>query len=109
MYVNEVFLAGECARDPEPHFSENGTQSTTVALCLREERDGKEYKTYVPVECWGKSAEVLAEMQQGDPVFIKGKLRWKSWTKDGEKQGRLEVSSWSVQPVAASATAGVRN
>ncbi len=109
MYLNECFLAGEIARDPEVSFSNNGTQITNIALCLREERDGKEYKTYVPVECWGKSAEVLAEMQQGDPVFIKGKLRWKSWTKDGEKQGRLEVSSWSVQPVVAPEPVGERN
>ncbi len=109
MYVNEVFLAGECARNPETKYAENGTQSIAVALCLREERDGREYKTYVPVECWGKAAEVLAEQQQGDAVFVKGTLRWKSWTQDGEKQGRLEVMGWSVQPVAASMPVGARN
>ncbi len=109
MYLDECFLAGECARDPETKFAENGTQSTSVALKLTEEKDGKQFATYVPLECWGKAAEVLAEMQQGDPVFIKGKLRWKSWVKDGEKQGRLEVMSWSVQPVEAPATAGTKN
>ena len=83
MHLNDVFLAGELARDPEVRFAENGTQSATVALKLIEEKDGKQFATYVPVECWGKAAEVLAEMQQGDPLFIKGKLRWKSWMKDG--------------------------
>ncbi len=97
MYVNECFLAGECARDPETQFAENGTQSTSVAVKLTESKDGKQFTTYVPVEAWGKSAEALAELQQGDPVLIKGKLRWKSWTQDGAKQGRLEVLGWSVQ------------
>ena len=109
MYVNEVFLAGECACDPETRFADNGVQSATVALKLTEEKDGKQFSTYVPVECWGKAAEVLAELQQGDPLFVRGKLRWKSWMKDGKKEGRLEVMSWSVQPVGAAATIGERN
>ncbi len=109
MYVNEVFLAGECARNPETKYAENGAQSTSVALKLTEAKDGKQFTTYVPVEAWGKAAEALAELQQGDSLFIKGTLRWKSWTLDGAKQGRLEVMGWSVQAVAAPATDGARN
>ncbi len=106
MYVNEVFLAGECARNPKTKFADNGTQSTSVPLELTEEKDGKQFTTYVPLEAWGKAAEALAKLQQGDPLFVRGKLRWKSWMKDGKKEGRLEVMSWNVQPVEASATGG---
>lgn len=109
MYVNECFLAGECARDPETRFADNGTQSTAVALKLTEEKDGKQFTTYVPLEAWGKAAEVLAELQQGDPLFVRGKLRWKGSMKDGKKEGRLEVMTWSVQLVAAPAAAGAKN
>ena len=102
--LNECFLVGDITRDPEVSFSDSGTACARTTLCVTEDRDGMAWKTYVPVECWGKSAEVLGDLPKGTTVFLRGKLKWRTLTKDGKKDGRLEVASWSVQlvhPVAA--------
>jgi single-stranded DNA-binding protein len=65
MLINEVLLLGTIAREPEVSFSDNGAQIARTALCLTEERDSQTYKTFVPVEAWGKSAETLGDLSRG--------------------------------------------
>src|SRR5687767_4312513 len=97
MYLNDTFLYGTLAKDPTTAFQDNGTQVTSVRLCVAEESNGQIYRTYVPVEAWGKAAQVLADLTEGDSCLVKGKLRWKSWEKEGQKHGTLIIHTWSVQ------------
>ena len=80
---------------------DNGAQVAWVALCLREFVNDREFKTFVPVEVWGRASQTIAELPVGATILVRGKLRW---MKRGEKQG-LEVMSWSVQ--TASVAPGV--
>jgi single-strand DNA-binding protein len=97
MYLNDTFLYGTLAKDPTTAFQDNGTQVTSVRLCVAEETGGQTYRTYIPVEAWGNAAQVLADLAAGDACLVKGKLRWKSWEEEGQKQGTLIVHTWSVQ------------
>jgi Single-strand binding protein family len=76
--LNERFLAGTLASDPETSFTNTGTQVTSTRLCIAEAREGQVYRTWIPVEGWNKSADALAALQEGDTVLVKGKLKWKS-------------------------------
>ena len=91
--LNDTFIAGTLAKDPTTSFQDNGTQVTSVRLCVTEESNGQTYRTWVSVEAWGKAAQVLAELGEGDACLIKGKLKWKSWEKAGQKHGTLLVST----------------
>ena len=95
--MNEVFLAGTLAKDPVTSFREPGSQVTTARLCIPETRDNQTFRLWVDIEAWGKTAEVLADLQEGAAVVLKGRLKWKSWEKEGKKQGMLIVAAWSVQ------------
>jgi single-strand DNA-binding protein len=103
--LNEVFLAGTLAKDPTTSFQDNGTQVTQARLCVAEESNGQTYRVWVPIEGFGRAAQVLAELTEGDACLIKGKLKWKSWEKDGKKQGTFIVSTWSVQALAVAEAA----
>jgi single-stranded DNA-binding protein len=103
--LNDVFLAGTLAKDPTTSFQDNGTQVTSVRLCVLEESNGQTSRTWIPVEAWGKSAQILADLSEGDACLIQGKLQWKSWEKDGKKQGMFIVSTWSVQALAVAEAA----
>lgn len=109
VYMNDVFLAGTLARTPEVKETDKGVQVTHGVILLEDESDdGRSFKTYVPIISWGRSAEVLAGLQQGDAVLVKGRLRYRSWKdKDGKKVGRLEVSSFQVQAVPVAETANM--
>jgi single-stranded DNA-binding protein len=98
--MNEVYLAGVLSADPVAQPGDTGAACTTARVLVTEARDGQVYKTYVPIEAWGKAAPVLAQLAEGDAVLLRGKLRWKSWEKNGQKQGSVIVSAWSVQPLA---------
>lgn len=69
----------------------------STALCIEESGDERSFRTFVPIVAYGRTAGVLRELAEGTPVLIKGKLGYRSWTKDGVKTGRLEVTCWQVQ------------
>lgn len=108
MHLNQCTIIGQLADDPETRFLDSGHQLTTVSLRIEEEgRDGKTYKTFIPVEAYGRAGEALAECSKGDTTVITGKLAYRSWTdKEGTKRGTIKVSAWQVKPLHAPVTAG---
>jgi single-stranded DNA-binding protein len=101
VHLNECYLAGVLSSAPDV-VAEGApaVACTTARVLVTEARDGQVYKTFIPIEAWGKAAPVLAQLQEGDAVLLRGKLRWKSWEKNGQKTGSVIVSAWSVQPLA---------
>ena len=99
--INECFLAGTLARDPTTVVQDSGSPLTSARLLISEERDGQVWKLWLDVEAYARTAERLATLREGDAVLVRGKLKWKSWERDGKKQGTLLVNAWSVQPLSA--------
>jgi single-stranded DNA-binding protein len=105
VHLNECYLAGVLSADPDVVQEGTAPMCTTGCLLIQEERDGQVYKTYIPIEAWGKAAPVLAALHEGDAVLLRGKLRWRSREQHGQKQGSVIVAAWSVQPLVQVAAA----
>jgi single-stranded DNA-binding protein len=94
--MNCVSLTGVLASDPKPMDTE--TPSCHARLCVTElGKDGQTYRVYVPFEAWGAAAITISPLAAGTPIAISGKLKWKSWEKDGRKQGSIVVSTVAVE------------
>ena len=106
MHLNQCTLIGQLADDPETKFLDSGHQLTTVSLRIEEEgRDGRTYKTFIPLEAYGKAGEALAECSKHDAVVVTGKLAYRSSTdKEGNKRGTIKVSAWQVKPLQLAVT-----
>jgi single-stranded DNA-binding protein len=99
--MNTVSLVGVLASAPKP-VSETQTPCVSARLCVEEVgKDGQTYRLWVPVEAWAQAAVTLAPLGEGTPLAISGKLKWKSWTKDGQRQGSLVVSCFTVDVLDA--------
>ena len=95
--MNSVCVVGVLAGEPRPQ-SDTQTPCCTARLCVEEQgKDGQTYKLYVPLEAWGQAAISLGPLPEGTTVALSGKLKWKSWLKNGEKQGSLVVMTSQVE------------
>lgn len=103
MDLNHVTLTGTPERDPITRFQDHGTQQTSWTLRVEEVNPaGQLFKLFVPVECYGTTADQAGELNAGDAVVIAGKLKWTSYTaKDGSKQSRLCVLARLVKRLAS--------
>jgi single-strand DNA-binding protein len=102
--VNTVILAGHLTRDPQ--LRSVGNEKTVASFGLAINRrfkagDGetKEEVTFVDVECWGRTAEVVGQYcAKGAPLYIEGRLKLDTWEdKDGTKRSKLKVVADTVQ------------
>ena len=65
MTLNTCCLLGQVANPPDVSFTGNGAQSARTTLCVAEERDGKTYRTYVPLSAYGRAAQTLGDCESG--------------------------------------------
>lgn len=105
--LNTVCLTGTLERDPVTKVDDHGTQLVTFTVRLDESgKDNAVFKTYIPVECYGRTAERAADGGAGDVLGIEGKLKWKSYVdKHGEKRSTLCVLARQVSVLAPAAMA----
>jgi len=101
--LNQVNVAGRLTRDPETR--QVGESSVTgFGLATNEtwrDRNGEkqERTTFVDVEAWGKTGELVAQyLSKGSGAMVVGKLQLDQWSdRDGKKQSKLKVVAVSVQ------------
>jgi len=97
--INKVLLAGRLTRDPELKFTPKGTALANVGLAVNrvwtnEAGEKKEEVTFVDIEAWGKTAEVMGQyLKKGRSVFIEGRLKFEQWDdkQSGQKRSKLKV------------------
>jgi single-strand DNA-binding protein len=102
--VNHVILAGNLTRDPELRTlaADRAVANFAIAVNRRfkgPEGDLKEEVTFVEVEAWGRTAEVVGQyLTKGSPCYLEGRLKLDTWTdKDNQKRTRLKVVAETVQ------------
>lgn len=98
MDLNEVNLLGRATRDAELKSTPNGTSVATVSVATGDNYTTKEGKKVEDTEFsnivfWGKLGEIAGEyLTKGKRVYIKGKLKTRSWEgDDGKKRYRTEI------------------
>ena len=96
--VNKVILIGRLGKDPEVRNLENGATvanfsiATTETYKDRTTGERKEITEWHNIVLWRGIAEVAQKyLHKGDMVYIEGKLRTRSWEKDGVTRYTTEI------------------
>lgn len=102
--LNRVFLIGNLTRDPELRYTPGGVAVASLGLAVNTtffKAGASEPKTetcFVRVVVWSKQAEACNQyLKKGRPVFIEGRLIYRSWEQEGKTRSTLEVRADRVQ------------
>ena len=96
--VNKVILIGRLGKDPEVRNLDNGAVVANFSIATSESYkdrttgEKKEITEWHNIVVWRGLAEIAQKyLRKGDMVFIEGKLRTRSWEKDGVTRYTTEV------------------
>jgi len=96
--VNKVILLGRLGKEPESRTLESGTMVVNFTLATSEvykdrvTGERKEVTDWHNVVLWRGLAETASKyLHKGDQVYIEGKMRTRSWEKDGVTRYTTEV------------------
>lgn len=96
--VNKVILVGRLGKDPEVRNLENGVSVANFTLATSESYkdkttgEKKEVTEWHNIVLWRGIAEVAAKyLHKGDMIYVEGKLRTRSWEKEGVTRYTTEV------------------
>src|SRR6187401_2829922 len=96
--VNKVILIGRLGKEPEVRNLDNGntvanfTMATSESYKDRTTGEKKEITEWHNVVLWRGLAEIAQKyVHKGDLIYIEGKLRTRSWEKDGVTRYTTEV------------------
>ena len=95
--VNKIFLLGNSGQEPQVKVFDNGDSITTFSLATSdqwtdkqgEKRESTEWHT---CDAYRQLAKIAADfVKKGSKVFVEGRIKTRSWEKEGVKQYRTEV------------------
>lgn len=96
--VNKVILVGRLGKDPEVRHLESGASVANFPIATsevykdRNTGERKEQTEWHNIVLWRGLADVAEKyLNKGDMVYIEGKLRTRSWEKDGITRYTTEV------------------
>ena len=96
--VNKVILVGRLGKDPEVRNLDNGatvanfTVATSESYKDKTTGEKKEITEWHNIVLWRGLAEISQKyLHKGDMVYIEGKLRTRSWEKEGVTRYTTEV------------------
>ena len=96
--VNKVILVGRLGKEPEVRNLENGatvanfTMATSETYKDKTTGERKEITEWHNVVLWRGLADIAAKyLHKGDQVYIEGKLRTRSWEKEGVTRYTTEI------------------
>jgi len=119
----QTTIVGTLTGDPEIKALPSGLFVATVNIACNERKYNKDTQsyengdpTYLRGTVWREYAENVANsLRKGDKVIATGKLRMRSWEKDGQKRTSFELDIEeigptlrfvAVAPLAAASTGG---
>lgn len=96
--VNKVILVGRLGKEPEVRHLENGASVANFSIATSEvykdrtSGERREQTEWHSIVLWRGLADVAEKyLKKGDMVYIEGKLRTRSWEKDGITRYTTEV------------------
>lgn len=104
--LNRVLITARLTADPELRYTASGAAVVNMRLASNRpyKTAGGEWEqdtTFLNVVAWNKLAEVCNEaLAKGSPVLVEGRLRSRTWEKDGQKRTVLEIHADHVQFLA---------
>ena len=100
--LNQIFIMGRLARDPEVRHTQSGV--TVCSLTLAVDRDIKDKQTgerktdWINVTAWRGTAELVSRyLHKGDRAVVVGRLKIQEWTdREGNKRTTPTVNAENV-------------
>lgn len=96
--VNKVILVGRLGKDPEVRNLENGatvanfTMATSETYKDKTTGEKKEITDWHNIVLWRGLAEIAQKyLHKGDMIYVEGKLRTRSWEKEGITRYTTEI------------------
>ena len=93
--MNKANLVGRLTKDPELKFGAgSGTAVTkfTLAINRRFKKEGQPEADFIPITCFGKQAEAVANYSaKGKLVSVVGSIQTSTYEKDGNRVYKTEV------------------
>ena len=95
--VNKVILIGNLGKDPECKVLESGQMVANFPVATTEKWKDKngnpqEATEWHNCQAWGKGAEIIEKyLKKGSKVFIEGKIKTRSYEKDGQTRYATEI------------------
>jgi len=96
--VNKVILVGRVGKEPEVRNLENGAVVANFSIATSEAYkdkttgEKKEITDWHNIVLWRGLAEITQKyVHKGDMLYIEGKMRTRSWEKDGVTRYTTEV------------------
>lgn len=95
--LNKCMFIGRLGNDPEVRAMPNGNPVASLSIACGDDYKDKngqkvEQTEWVRVVAFGRLAEVMAEyLRKGSKIYIEGKMRTRSWDKDGQKHYATEI------------------
>ncbi len=105
MSINKVILVGNVGKDPEIRYIDTnvGVANFTLATTERgfKTQNGKEIPERTEwhnIVAWRGLADLAEKyIRKGSQLYIEGKIRTRSWEKDGVKRYTTEVYADTIQ------------
>lgn len=101
--LNQVNLIGNLGKDPEMRYTPNAKAVATFSLATSrkyKDTDGQlvEETTWHNIVTWERLAETVNKaLGKGDPVYISGRIRNRSWEDDtGQRHYAVEIVATDV-------------
>ena len=103
--VNKVMLIGNVGADPEVRYLDRGVAIATFNLATTERGYVMQNGTQVPdvtewhsIVLWRNLAEWSQQnLRKSMKVYVEGKLKTRSWEKDGQIRRKTEVIAENIQ------------
>jgi single-strand DNA-binding protein len=111
--VNKVILIGRLGKDPEVRNLDNGAVVANFSIATSESYkdrttgEKKEITEWHNIVLWRGLAEIAQKyLRKGDMVYIEGKLRTRSWEKDGVTRYTTEIVADNMNMLSPKGGAG---
>lgn len=111
--VNKVILVGRLGKDPEVRNLDNGAVVANFSIATSERYNDrttgekKEITEWHNIVLWRGLAEISQKyLHKGDMVYIEGKLRTRSWEKDGVTRYTTEIVADNMTMLSPKTTGG---
>lgn len=104
---NQITITGNLAADPELRFTSGGDAVANFTVCDTPRKFDKQRNEWVDagetlfMRCslWREDAELAAEtLRRGQKVTVTGRLKQRSYEKDGQQRTVVECDADSVAP-----------
>lgn len=102
--LNKAMIIGRLGKDPEVRYTQDGKAVANFTIATsdkwkdRDSGEPREKTEWHRVVAFGRLGEICGEyLSKGKQVYIEGRLRTRSWEKDGITRYTTEIEAVAMQ------------